>query len=121
MQLLGFFDGTADRIHLRHEGKPLKVGQKVKGRVLYQYSADPPRFAVALSRHLVDLDVRKVPVDDRKLVSMPERYPLGTTLDSVKVVKIESERGLYLEVEPALEGFVHVCPLSRSFFACADS
>ncbi|RXW22586.1 hypothetical protein EST38_g3267 [Candolleomyces aberdarensis] len=112
LQLLGFFDGTVDRIHLRHEGKALKVGQKVKGRVLYQYSADPPRFAVALSQHLVDLDVRRLPADDGKLVSMQERYPLGTILDSVKVVKIESERGLYLEVGPGFEGFVHISHVS---------
>ncbi|KAF6766586.1 hypothetical protein DFP72DRAFT_867062 [Ephemerocybe angulata] len=104
LQLMGFFDGTVDRIHLRHEGKALKVGQKVKARVLYQHSADPPRFALALSQHLIDMDSRKVPVQ--------ERYPLGAVLESAKVIKIESERGLYLEVEKGLEGFAHISQVS---------
>lgn len=113
LQLLGFFDGTVDRIHLRHEGKALKVGQKVKARVLYQHSADPPRFALALSQHLIDMDSRKVKAEeDDALVPVQERYPLGAVLESAKVIKIESERGLYLEVEKGLEGFAHISQVS---------
>ena len=108
VQLLGFFDGTVDRIHLRQD-KSLKVGQKVKGRVLYQHSAEPPRFAVGLSKHLVDLDVRKVQnAEDDGSVTLQERYPLGSVVESAKVVKLETERGVYLEVEDGLQGFVHV-------------
>ena len=37
-----------------------------------------------------------------------DAFPLGTTLDSVTVQRVEAERGLLMEVQPSLEGFVHV-------------
>jgi rRNA biogenesis protein RRP5 len=113
LQLLGFFDGTADRIHLRKRGSPAKVGQKVKGRVLYQYSTEPPRFAVALSEHLADLDEQRVSNEDSdEARPLKEVYPVGQVLESVKVTKIEPERGVYLEVAPGVEGFSHVRPIA---------
>ena len=111
VQMLGFFDATIDRIHLRQGGADLKIGQKVKGRVLYQHSSDPPRFALGFAQHLIDLEVRKAPMEEGmdELVPIQERFPIGTVIESAKVVKIEPERGLYLELEDSVEGFVHVC------------
>ncbi|TFK30827.1 U3 snoRNP-associated protein Rrp5 [Coprinopsis marcescibilis] len=109
LQLLGFFDGTVDRIHLRKGENAVKVGQKVKGRVLYQHSVDPPRFAVALSEHLTQLDGDRILEGDS---SIQQAYPLGYVLDSAKVTKVEPERGLFLEAAPGLEGFVHISHIS---------
>jgi rRNA biogenesis protein RRP5 len=110
LQILGFFEGTIDLVHL-HPGKTYKIGQKVKARVLYDISGTtPPKFALALADHIVSLDVRRAkgaPKSNIKPI-LQEAYPVGTILNEVKVTSVEPERGLILEVEPGVEGFVHV-------------
>lgn len=86
--------------------KPFVVGKKVKARVLYDYSSSPPKFALALLEHIVSLDVRKTKGESPTVVQ--DTYPLGTILESVKILRVEAERGIIVEVEPGLEGFVHV-------------
>jgi rRNA biogenesis protein RRP5 len=41
-------------------------------------------------------------------MGIDEVYPIGTTLDAVKIVKVETERGLLVNVQDNLQGFVHV-------------
>ncbi|RDB29525.1 rRNA biogenesis protein RRP5 [Hypsizygus marmoreus] len=116
LQVLGFFEGTVDQIHLRQNvsEKPYKVGKKVKARVLYNFSTSPPRFALALVEHVIALGPRKIQVE--KHSSSPQTiqaaYPIGKVLESVKVKRLESERGLIAEIEPGLEGFVHISHVS---------
>jgi rRNA biogenesis protein RRP5 len=104
LQVLGYFEGTVDKFHLRHDAS-YKVGKKVKARVLYDFSLTPPKFALSLADHVLALDVRHV--ED---MTMEEAYPVGTIVESVKVSRTELERGLIVEVgdQPKLEGFVHV-------------
>lgn len=39
---------------------------------------------------------------------LQEAYPIGTILNAVKVIRVEKERGLIVEVGDGQEGFVHV-------------
>lgn len=119
LQVLGYFGGTVDQYHLV-PGNPeenYKVGQKLKARVLYNVAASsPPRFALSLAEHLIALTPKSAAGS-----GLPDAYPIGTTLDAVKVVRVESERGLVVEVSDGAEGYVHVrtnqaLPLARRLF-----
>lgn len=110
LQVLGFFEGTVDQVHLS-PGKKYKIGQKVKARVLYDISGtSPPRFALALVDHIIGLDVKRATGENSKdRPNLQEAYPVGKIID-VKVTGVEPERGLMAEVEPdaGVQGFVHV-------------
>jgi rRNA biogenesis protein RRP5 len=47
--------------------------------------------------------------------SMQEVYPVGMILEGVKVLRVEAERGAVVEVEPGLDGFVHVRPITLGY------
>ncbi|KAG5651611.1 hypothetical protein H0H81_008071 [Sphagnurus paluster] len=112
LQVMGFFDGTVDQFHMEHNSeKAYKVGKKIKARVLYDFSSTPPRFALALSEHVLALNPRKFG-EGKNSVRIQEAYPMGKILDSVKVARIESERGVVVEVASGLEGFVHISHVS---------
>ena len=106
LQVLGYFGGTVDQYHLV-PGDPeqnYKVGQKLKARVLYDIAASsPPRFALSLAEHLVSMTPKTVAGSE-----LPDAYPIGTILDAVKVIRVETERGLVVEVSDGVEGYVHV-------------
>ena len=106
LQVLGFFDGTIDQLHLGQQASTYKIGKKVKARILYDYSSSPPKFALALADHVVKLGPRLV---GDKTEGVQKQYPVGTVLEAVKVLRAEAERGLMVEVAPGVEGFVHVC------------
>ena len=113
LQILGYFQGTIDQFHLPigDVEDNFKVGQKVKARILYDISpSTPPRFALSLADHVIALTSKRVSgsEDDNNGPLLPESYPVGTILESVKVIRVETERGLIVEVAPGLEGFVHV-------------
>lgn len=118
--MLGYFEGTVDSLHWRNECSSYKIGKKIKARILYHYSSSsPPRFALALAEHIVNLRVRQSQDKDeaaKNTKDIQEAYPIGTILEAVKVLRIEPERGLIVEAEPGLEGFVHVC-LSYPFLS----
>ena len=108
LQILGSFGGTIDLNHLADGKAPsdYKLGQKVKARVLYDVAgSSPPQFALSLKDHVKNL---KPPKDESSSTAIVERFPVGTMLIAVKVKRVEPERGLFVEVEPGLEGFVHV-------------
>ncbi|KAG5724185.1 rRNA biogenesis protein RRP5 [Termitomyces sp. T112] len=109
LQILGFFDGTVDQVHLQHDvtEKVYKVGKKIKARVLYDYSSSPPRFALALTQHILALKPRQ-----EGELKLQEAFPIGRILDAVKVTQLESERGAIVEVQTGLEGFVHISHIS---------
>lgn len=115
LQILGFFEGTVEQLHLRHDAseKAYKIGKKVKARVLYDFSSTPPRFALALNEHVLGLGVRQIKSQEKSKFtrSMQTEYPIGRILEAVKVVRVEPERGIIVEVEPSLNGFVHVSPM----------
>jgi rRNA biogenesis protein RRP5 len=111
LQVLGFFDGTVDQLHLTRPVSEYKVGKKVKGRVLYDFSSSPPRFALALADHVVALGPRLIGAREEgpsKVQDLRELYTIGQIVEEVKVLRSEAERGIFVEIEPGLEGFVHV-------------
>jgi rRNA biogenesis protein RRP5 len=109
LQILGYFEGTVDQVHLS-PGKKYKIGQKVMARVLYDISGTTPaKFALALVDHIVALQIKCTKEEKWKDgPSLQEAYPVGTTLDEVIVTNVEPERGLILEINPGVKGFVHV-------------
>jgi len=119
LQVLGFFDGTIDQLHLDQAPVNYKLGKKVKARILYDYSSSPPKFALALADHIVHLSPRfgTEHSEEDKGKTVQEIYPLGTLLEAVKVVQLEAERGLIVEIAPGIRGFVHVLFI---FLCCMD-
>ncbi|KAG7099001.1 hypothetical protein E1B28_000886 [Marasmius oreades] len=111
LQVLDFFDGTVEELHLpRHlPEKGYKVGKKVKARVLYNFSTSPPRLALSLQEHVVKLEPRRAYDSEHTL---QEAYPLGAILDDTKVVCVEPERGLMLRMDNGMQGFVHISNIS---------
>lgn len=113
VQVLGYFEGTIDEYHLP-PGDPVdnfKAGKKVKARVLYEIpGTSPPRFSLSLAPHIISLDQKSASAgdDDEDATTIDEAYPVGTTLDSVKIVRVEPERGLLVDVQEGIQGFVHV-------------
>lgn len=110
VQVLGFFDGTIEQMHLGHDpsGKKYKIGKKVKARVLYNIISTPPRFVLATSEHVIDLHPRQI-IDQDRPEQLEQVYPIGKVLESTKVVRIEPDRGVILDVASGVEGFAHVC------------
>jgi len=106
LQVLGYFDGTIDLHHIptRDPSEKYKVGQKVKARVLYELPAtSPPKFALSLADHVLTWRTKQAEGSH-----ISELYPIGTTLDSAKVVGVEGDHGVTMEVTPDITGFVHV-------------
>lgn len=122
VQVLGYFDGTIDEYHLP-PGEPtdnFKAGKKLKARVLYEIpGTSPPRFALSLADHIISLEQKSISAEgDGELTSIEEAYPVGTTLDAVKIVKVEAERGLLVDLQEGIQGFVHVGIFICSIFDC---
>ncbi|KAI0275150.1 nucleic acid-binding protein [Gloeopeniophorella convolvens] len=112
VQVLGYFEGTIDEYHLP-PGDPsdnFKAGKKVKARVLYDVpGTSPPRFALSLAKHIISLEHRSIRSDDEEVAaSVEEAYPIGTALEAVRIVKVEPERGVLVDVQEGVQGFVHV-------------
>ncbi|KAL0951450.1 hypothetical protein HGRIS_008139 [Hohenbuehelia grisea] len=115
LQVLGFFDGTVEQSHMNPDpsGKTYKIGKKIKARVLYDYSVSPPKFALSLKEHILKLKGRTVIKEGTSdTVELFEAYPVGTIIKSAKVLRLEQERGLFLEVTPGVEGFAHISHIS---------
>ena len=117
LQILGFFGGTIDLFHTSTSNPEAtyKVGQKLKARVLYDVAAStPPRFALSLADHILKLTSRSGGGSDHEEASLQDAYPVGTILDAVKVIRVEAERGLVVEISSGVEGFIHVRTDSRA-------
>ncbi|KAH9944184.1 nucleic acid-binding protein [Epithele typhae] len=97
VQVLGFFDGTIDQLHLS------------PARVLYGITpSTPPRFALSLGEHVVKQTIKTTD----EAVDLREAYPVGTMLDAAKVIRVENERGLIVQVSEGVEGLVHISHVS---------
>ncbi|EED77394.1 predicted protein, partial [Postia placenta Mad-698-R] len=116
LQVLGYFVGTIDQFHLRAGDveENYKVGQKIKARILYDVSpSTPPRFALSVVEHVLKLSPKHAAGSDgSKDSSLQDAYPVGAILEAVKVVRVEAERGLVVEISSGLEGFVHISQVS---------
>ncbi|KAF9229085.1 hypothetical protein BS17DRAFT_804934 [Gyrodon lividus] len=111
LQILGFFDATVDEYHLSNAHKSPKLGQKIKARVLYDLPGSTPlRFAVTLLDHHLKLQTKGT---SEGQFPLHNAFPVGTILDSVKVKRVETERGLLVEIQPSLEGIIHISHVSE--------
>lgn len=112
LQVLGFFNGTIDRFHLPPGDveEHFKIGQKVKARVLYNINpSTPPRFALSLAGHVISLTSKSVDSSESEHgTTLQDAFTIGTIVDPVKIVRVENDRGLIVEVTPFVLGFVHV-------------
>ncbi|KAF8519094.1 U3 snoRNP-associated protein Rrp5 [Hysterangium stoloniferum] len=107
VQLLGYFEGTIDLFHLPSGGisSRFKLGDKVKARILWEIgNTEPRRFALSLLPHVVDLDVPRL----KDQQPHQEAFPIGITLEAVKVVRVEVERGLVMQIQDGVLGYVHI-------------
>ncbi|KAF9244529.1 hypothetical protein BU15DRAFT_85908 [Melanogaster broomeanus] len=95
LQILGFFDASVDNYHLPTTHRSPKMGQKVKARVLYD--------------HHLELQTKCTSEGQEAFHNV---FPIGTILDSVKVKRVETERGLLVEIQSNLEGFIHISHVS---------
>ncbi|GAA5941768.1 Rrp5p [Sporobolomyces koalae] len=114
VKFFGFYDATIDLFHL-----PLppsasledsyKVGQKIKARVMWDAIAtSPKKFSLSAAEWVVAMEQKTI--DD---VKVEELLPVGTIIDKCKVVRMDDEWGLTVEIvrdgeEHGEAGFVHI-------------
>lgn len=90
-----------------------KIGKKIRARILWDIpGVEPPQFALSTLGHIIGLKQRTLSKSTEdggaEISSVEEAYPVGTTLENVKVCRVDEDRGLFLEVQPGLEAVVHV-------------
>ncbi|KZO92777.1 hypothetical protein CALVIDRAFT_540664 [Calocera viscosa TUFC12733] len=104
VQILGFFDGTIELTHLPKEPAAYTVGSKLKARVLWHLpGSSPPKFALSAMPHVVRLEA---PMIDG--TQLQEMYTYGMIVHGVRVVRVEAEWSLLVELEDGTRGFVHI-------------
>lgn len=113
VQVLGLFNGTIHTLHASCDPSKLVVGKKIRARILWDIpSSDPRQFALSTLDHVVKLKHRKLGASESdgedNIGTVEEVYPVGTILEDMKVVRMDADRWLYLEVRSDLEAAVHV-------------
>ncbi|GAA6018426.1 hypothetical protein JCM11491_006993 [Sporobolomyces phaffii] len=114
VKFFGFFDATIDLFHLPIAASAsvedtYKVGQKIKARVMWDaIGSSPKKFSLSAAEWVVAMDEKKIDG-----VKVEDRFPVGTILDKVKVVRMDDEWGLTVEIigqeeEDREAGFVHI-------------
>lgn len=113
VKFFGYFDGSIDLFHLNNldPEKDFKVGQKIKARVMWDsIGSTPKRFSLSLAPQVLNLSVAMVEEEGER-EELVGRFPVGRTLESVKVVRLDDEWGLTCEIEEGdskIVSFVHV-------------
>ncbi|GAA5904744.1 Rrp5p [Sporobolomyces salmoneus] len=115
VKFFGFYDGTIDLFHLplapsASVEDSYKVGQKIKARIMWDaVGSSPKKFSLSAAEWVVAMEEKKI--DGAKV---EEKFPIGTTIDKVKVVRMDDEWGLTVEIvggddeEDREAGFVHI-------------
>lgn len=83
---------------LNHPSELFRVGEKIKVKVL-KYEKESER---------VSLGYKQIQPDP--WAKVPERYPVGSALKG-KVVNV-TDYGAFIEIEPGIEGLIHVTEMS---------
>lgn len=84
----------------------------MRARILYDVTGTtPPQFALSLNEHLISLEPKKRKTEENQ--SLIDAFPVGTILQSVKVTRVEPERGLQVSIEEGVDGFVHVRAIKK--------
>lgn len=124
VQILGLFSGTIHPLHISPDASKLQIGKKVQARILWDVlEMEPRQFALSTLEHVIRLEPRSLQgstvskvasgdeneePEDGHLSDVERTYPVGTILDDVKVSRVDSDRGLYLDITQSLKGVVHV-------------
>ncbi|QRV97230.1 rRNA biogenesis protein RRP5 [Ceratobasidium sp. AG-Ba] len=131
VQILGFFQGTIELFHLPGGIESVRLGDKIKARILWNIpGSSPPKFALSLLPHVLGLasastlppPAEPQPKEKKKKgkeaeslgVNLSEAYPVGMILESVRITRVESEWGLVCEVGEGVSGFVHISQIADS-------
>jgi len=127
MQVLGLFSGTVHPLHISEDLSKFQVGKKIQARILWDVLGPEPRqFALSTLDHIIklqarDLQPQEVDVEDGTKDqgdNVEQTYPVGTILDNVKVSRVDTDRGLFLDIRPGLQGVVHVSNTLSILLAC---
>lgn len=71
--------------------------------------ANPRQFALSALQHVIALeDATAEDTSTDAKVPLEAAYPIGTIVDNAKVVRVDSDRGLTVEINGKIRGFVHV-------------
>ncbi|GAA5993423.1 hypothetical protein JCM5350_006876 [Sporobolomyces pararoseus] len=114
VKFFGFYDGTIDLFHLpiapsASVEDSYKVGQKIKARIMWDaIGSSPKKFSLSAAEWVVSMEEKKI-----EGVKAEEKFPIGTVIEKVKVVRMDDEWGLTVEIVGAGEeereaGFVHI-------------
>jgi hypothetical protein len=128
VQVLGLFNGTIHPLHISPDASKLQIGKKLQARILWDVlEMEPRQFALSTLEHVIKLEPRSLQgstayqvesggeneePEDGHLSDVERIYPVGTILDDVKVSRVDSDRGLYLDITESLKGVVHVSTLA---------
>ncbi|KAL8715383.1 MAG: hypothetical protein Q9220_000716 [cf. Caloplaca sp. 1 TL-2023] len=116
-KVMGVLDVTADLIQsgAATYGKDLdsrhSAGNKIKGRIICTFpDAEPRKLGVSLLDHVTSLHEHPLSTNPESKETTPiEVLPLSTIIDGVKVVKVEPNVGLFVDVGvKGIRGFVHI-------------
>jgi rRNA biogenesis protein RRP5 len=71
--------------------------------------SSPKKFSLSAAEWVVSMEEKKIDG-----VKVEDKFPIGTTIEKVKVVRMDDEWGLTVEIvgggnEEREAGFVHVC------------
>ncbi|PBP21383.1 rRNA biogenesis protein RRP5, partial [Diplocarpon rosae] len=114
-KVMGMLDVTADMMHSgagtsgRDLEKKYKIGAKIKGRVICTFpNAQPPKLGVSLLDHVMSLSSRQGILNSEQKNPL-DILPLSSIVEEVKVRKVESGMGLFVDVGvTGVAGFVHI-------------
>ncbi|CDZ96721.1 rRNA processing protein Rrp5 [Phaffia rhodozyma] len=113
LKLLGFFSGSVDTYHLpanidlaKEAEGALKVGKKIKVRVLYESmnvgdGESEKRFGCSLKEHILEFNEQE-----------GKDCVVGEILEEVEVKRVEGEWGLVVENQEGRRGFAHIAQVS---------
>ena len=111
VQVLGLFSGTIHPLHMSPEVASSAIGKKIKARILWDIpGTEPIQLALSTLPHIMSLRPRQLAQKDSEGDSQDllAIYPVGTILNDVKVARVDTDRGLFLQVADGLLGTVHV-------------
>lgn len=120
-KVMGLLNATADLIHsgAAASGKELdkkySTGSKVKGRIICTFpSTEEKKVCISVLDHVVTLKSLLATPKFSTTAGPPiDMLPLSTILEEVRIVKVETGMGLFVDVGvKGVRGFVHISRVS---------
>ncbi|KAF2425738.1 nucleic acid-binding protein [Tothia fuscella] len=117
-QIMGLLKVTADLIHsggaqkLDELEKKYTIGSRHKARIIFSFpKGDTHQIGVSVLEHVLTLS--SCTLANPQGISPLEQLPLSSIVEKVKVTKVESGKGLFLDVGvPHVHAFAHISRLS---------